>query len=55
MLSTYQQTNRSEAHWIFHTLEVTVIHASNFDVILGMDFLQHCHLSLFGDYFILSN
>jgi len=53
--STFQQTYRRETYWIIHTLEVTVIRASNFDVLLGMDFLQHCHLSLYGDYFILSN
>ena len=57
-VTTYKQISRSQTNWIYHTLEVTVIHTepnSTFDVLLGMDFLQYCHLSMYRDVFILSN
>lgn len=31
------------------------IESHNFDVLLGMDFLVHFHITIYGDHFILSN
>lgn len=54
--STYRKNTRNETNWIFHTLDVTVFPGNeNFDMLIGMDFLQHCHLSMSKGIFILSN
>lgn len=54
--STIKNISRKNTNWIYHTLRVFVIqHRSEYDMLLGMDFLQHCHLSLGKGVYILSN
>ena len=47
-----------ELSWLSRLVTASRIHSdsnTSFDVLLGMDFLEHCHLSMFGHTFILSN
>ena len=54
--STWKKVKRMGTTWIFHTLQVSVIPSGeNYNVLLGMDFLQHCHLSVSKHCYILSN
>ena len=54
--STFQKIKRKETNWIYHTLKVSVVQPGlNHDMLLGMDFLQYCHLSMNKELFILSN
>ena len=48
--TTYLRGQRS-----LEVAEITLPESSNFEVILGMDFLHPFHLTLFQDSFILSN
>lgn len=52
------QNQPAETNWLTRTISSIQIHTdrrNSRDMLLGMDFLQHCHLSVFGDTFILSN
>ena len=54
--TTFRRVSRTDTNWIYHTLKVSIIQPrNNFDMLLGMDFLQHCHLSVAQNTFILSN
>lgn len=54
--TTFRKTLATTTNWIYHTYPMPVIQAGDeFDLILGMDVLQHCHLSICKDTFILSN
>lgn len=54
--STFRKTSTTSTNWIYHTYSVPIIQADEeYGLIIGMDVLQHCHLNICKDIFILSN
>lgn len=55
---TNSTPQNADVNWLTRVVTASLIHAdqnSSRDMLLGMDFLQHCHLSMYKDSFFLSN
>lgn len=56
VIDSEEMGNFRDIHSLFNVVRITLIHQSlGMEVLLGMDFLKYCHLTTFGDTFILSN
>lgn len=54
--TSFQKISSQTTNWIYQSLKVSMIQPrQNYDMLLGMDFLQHCHLSMSKNTLILSN